>query len=99
MSEQNEHKRVTAVVHGYVQGVSFRYYTHRAANRFGVTGWVANRPDGTVKVVAEGARASLEAFVDFLHQGSPAAVVQRVELAWGESLGEFKTFSVRLSDG
>lgn len=92
-------KQLTAIVHGYVQGVSFRYYTHRAANQLGITGWVANRLDGTVKVVAEGEEPTLAAFLDFLHQGSPAARVQHVEATWTEATDAFQNFSVRLSYG
>ncbi|HCB50358.1 MAG TPA: acylphosphatase, partial [Chloroflexi bacterium] len=39
-------KRVEATVQGYVQGVSFRYYTQREALRLGLTGWVRNESDG-----------------------------------------------------
>ena len=89
-------KQLTAIVHGYVQGVSFRYYTHRTANRLGVTGWVANQLDGTVKVVAEGDEAILQVLLDFLQEGSPAARVQRVDVSWAEATKAFPNFSVRL---
>lgn len=97
-------KQITAVVHGTVQGVSFRYYTQRAADRLGVTGWVANQRDGTVKVVAEGDEATLQEFLAFLHEGSPAAYVQRVAVTWAEAsrpeaVRAFQKFSIRLSDG
>ncbi len=96
MSQQ---KQLTAIVHGYVQGVSFRYYTRQAANRLGLTGWVANRRDGTVKAVAEGNEAALQEFLAFLHQGSPAASVERVEETWAEAEDSFRNFSVRYIDG
>ena len=96
MSQQQQ---LIAIVHGYVQGVSFRYYTQRAARRLGVTGWVANQRDGTVKVMAEGDKPALQEFLAFLHEGSPAARVQRVDVSWGEAVGTFQNFSVRLIDG
>jgi len=92
-------KQLTAVVHGYVQGVSFRYYTQQTARRLGLTGWVANRRDGTVKVVAEGDESSLQQLLVFLHEGSPAAQVQRVEETWAEAEDAFQNFSVRFIDG
>lgn len=92
-------KQLTAVIHGTVQGVSFRYYTQQAARRLGVTGWVANQRNGTVKVMAEGDEATLQAFLDFLHDGPPAAHVQRVDATWAEGTGDFHTFSVRYQDG
>ncbi len=92
-------KQLTAIVHGTVQGVSFRYYTQRAAIRLGVMGWVANQRDGSVKVVAEADEATLQEFLAFLHQGPPAAHVQRVEAAWAEAISAFPTFSIRFIDG
>ena len=86
--------RLHAVVHGRVQGVSFRYYAVRAAERLGLTGWVANRSDGTVETVAEGGRDELEEFSSFLHQGPPAARVERVAVTWGASTGEYNDFGV-----
>jgi acylphosphatase len=91
-------KQLTAIVHGYVQGVSFRYYTRRAANRLGLTGWVANLRNGNVKVVVEGEEAILQEFLAFLHEGSPAARVERVEEAWAGAEDAFQNFSVRFID-
>lgn len=90
-----EQARLHAVVEGRVQGVNFRYYTVRTARRLGVTGWVANRWDGTVETVAEGPRAALESFLAFLHEGSPAAHVTRVNFRWEQPTGEFTDFTVR----
>ena len=87
--------RLHAVVHGYVQGVNFRYYTIRAAQRLGLTGWVANRWDGTVETVAEGRREPLNEFLAFLHRGSPSSVVQKVDVEWETPTGEFERFGVR----
>ena len=95
MPALQEQKQLTAVVHGMVQGVSFRYYTHRAASQLGLTGWVANQWDGTVKVLAEGDEAALRDLIAFLHEGSPAARVQRVDEKWSEATGEFQRFSVK----
>lgn len=92
-------KQLTAVIYGTVQGVSFRYYTQQTARRLGLTGWVANQRDGAVKAVAEGDEVALQAFLDFLHEGSPAALVQRVDVTWTEGTGAFHTFSIRLIDG
>jgi len=90
-----EQARLHAVVEGRVQGVNFRYYTVRTARRLGLTGWVANRWDGTVEAVAEGPRAALEALLNFLHEGPPAARVTRVNVRWEQPTGEFTNFTVR----
>ncbi len=86
--------RLHAIVEGVVQGVNFRYYTMRRARSLGLTGWVANRWDGKVETVAEGRREDLEAFLDFLHEGPPSAVVTRVTPRWEKAKGEFTDFRV-----
>jgi acylphosphatase len=88
-------KRMTAIVHGHVQGVYFRDYTRREAVRLQVTGWVANQPNGTVKVVAEGTETALAALAEWLHIGSPASQVDRVEVSWAAVTGEFTRFDIR----
>ncbi|MCZ7668892.1 MAG: acylphosphatase [Chloroflexi bacterium] len=88
-------KRFEATVHGHVQGVSFRYYTQREAQRFNLTGWVANQSDGTVFVVAEGTDADPAKLLEFLHLGAPAAYVKKVEVQWRQATGEFYRFSIR----
>ena len=87
--------RLHAIVHGEVQGVNFRYYTVNVAQRLGLTGWVANRWDGTVETIAEGSRQALDQFKAFLHRGSPSAFVERVDVEWSEATGEFDRFRVR----
>ena len=74
--------RLHAIVHGRVQGVNFRYYTLHTAERLGLTGWVANRRNGTVETVVEGPRTAVDEFLAFLHQGSPTAWVERVDADW-----------------
>src|SRR4029079_5743084 len=54
-------KAVTVKVTGRVQGVSFRWYTVREAERLGVTGWVRNEPDGSVAAHLEGEDSALDA--------------------------------------
>lgn len=66
-------------VHGRVQGVSFRAFTAEQAERCAVSGWVANRRDGTVVGLASGSPEGLEALRQSLEQGPPAARVERVE--------------------
>lgn len=88
-------ERLHAIVYGRVQGVSFRYYTTRAASDLGVHGWVRNRADGSVEVVAEAERPALERLLAWLHEGSPSADVEKVEAEWLAATGEFSSFGVR----
>ena len=90
-----EAQRLSAVVHGRVQGVSFRYYTRQRAQGLGLTGYVRNQWDGTVKVVAEGPRPRLEALHQWLQQGPSLAYVTQVDAEWAPATGEFLSFGVR----
>jgi acylphosphatase len=74
-----ERRRV--LVHGYVQGVGFRFAVERAARSRGVSGWVRNRPDSAVEAVFEGEREDVEALVDFCRRGPRGADVDRVDVA------------------
>jgi acylphosphatase len=84
-----------AVVHGRVQGVSFRYYTQRRADELGLSGYVRNRWDGTVEVAAEGPRVDLEELASFLRTGPRSAFVTQVDIEWTEPTGTFDGFGVR----
>jgi acylphosphatase len=90
----NSAHQLHAIVHGHVQGVSFRYYTLRRANELGVTGWVRNLPDRTVEVTAEGTRAELEDLLQFLHKGPEGARVTNVDAEWRAPSGQYNRFEI-----
>jgi acylphosphatase len=90
--------RLTAVVHGYVQGVGFRWSTMAVAQSAGVVGFAENRFDGDVQVVAEGTRESCQKVLDWLRGSGSRAVrrpgrVESVDATWGQATGEFRRFS------
>jgi acylphosphatase len=87
--------RLDAIVRGHVQGVGFRYFVRRRANQIGVTGWVANEPDGSVRCVAEGPTAALDHLLALLHTGPPGSHVSDVQVVRGEATGRFDSFGVR----
>jgi len=87
--------RLRAIVHGHVQGVNFRYYTRRQAHELDVTGYVRNLWDGTVEVVAEGARQKLGRLLNWLHRGPRMAFVEKVDVQWLPATDEFQDFEVR----
>jgi acylphosphatase len=85
-------KRVRA--HGRVQGVFFRDTVRRAAQREGVAGWAANRPDGTVEAVFEGEDAAVGRLVDLCFGGPGHAEVERLDVA-SEAPEGLRGFDVR----
>lgn len=87
--------RLDVRVTGRVHDVGFRYFVLREAQALGLTGWVANEPDGSVRCVAEGPRDRLEALLERLNDGPPAAMVDGVSPAWMSATGAFAAFGVR----
>ncbi len=79
---------------GRVQGVSFRWTACRVAERFEVAGWVRNEPDGTVRCVAEGEQAQLDAFVEAV-QEAMAGNITDTRTTRGEARGDLAGFGIR----
>jgi acylphosphatase len=93
--DPEELARLHAMIDGYVQGVSFRYFVTKVAINLGVTGWVRNRYDGSVEVLAEGTRSSLDKLLAELRKGPPSALVTELEHEWQAATKEFRDFNVR----
>jgi acylphosphatase len=75
-------------VRGRVHGVGFRVSCARRAERAGLTGWVRNRPDGTVEVDVEGPAPGVHELIEWCRQGPPAARVTGVDVIEGTPSGE-----------
>jgi len=67
------------VITGRVQGVGFRWFVEREAAQLGIAGWVRNREDGSVEVMATGSREQQRALRTRLQQGPRAARVDQVQ--------------------
>lgn len=91
-------QRLDARVTGRVHGVGFRYFVLREATALELTGWVANDADGSLHCVAEGPRMRLDALLELLREGPPAAIVDAVSAAWMPASGSFGSFGVRSGD-
>ena len=86
--------RIHLIIEGRVQGVWFRDSTRREAVSLGVFGWVRNRPDGTVEVVAEGPEDQVGKLITWCNHGPPAAGVSQVHESREKWQGEFKFFDI-----
>ena len=86
---------VRAIVYGRVQGVFFRTFVEEHALHLGLMGYVCNLPSGAVEMVAEGEREQVNKLIERLKMGSPAAIVDRVEISWSEYTGNHSDFRVR----
>ena len=90
-----ENIRIRARVEGRVQMVFFRYSTCQEADRLGVTGWVMNRRDGSVELVAEGQADAVGALIKWCHRGPSGANVTNVTTTEEPYSGKFSSFDVR----
>ncbi|HKH08528.1 MAG TPA: acylphosphatase [Agromyces sp.] len=80
--------RRRVIVHGYVQGVGYRYTARAQASRLGVGGWIRNRADGTVEAEIEGEEASVATLLEWFAQGPPGAIVERTDVSELEPTGD-----------
>jgi acylphosphatase len=87
-------KRVHLIVRGRVTGVFFRAATQREARRLGISGWVKNRPDGNVEILAEAEEDAIREMVSWAQHGPSAARVDDVEVRWRSYTGEFSDFRI-----
>jgi acylphosphatase len=87
-------KRAEVTVHGMVQGVFFRVETRDRARSLGLSGWVTNASDGTVRAAFEGDDERVESMVDWCRRGPRGASVDEVDVTWAEAEGEHG-FSIR----
>ena len=90
MTEQG---KLSAWVHGRVQGVGFRWWTRARALELGLTGYATNKPDGRVHVVAQGVRADCEKLLGLLRGDTTPGQVDTVVEDWapaGEPIEGFQ---------
>lgn len=88
-------KRLTLIISGDVQGVGYRYHSSREAQKRGFFGFVANMPDDTVKIVAEGPEEDLKNFVTWCYNGVRSATVSDIIQQWSSPTGEFSDFVIK----
>ena len=87
--------RLTAWVHGHVQGVGFRWWTRSRALELGLTGYAANRPDGRVQVVAQGTREDCRRLLELLQGGTTPGRVDTVVADWATAGAPIDGFAER----
>lgn len=83
------------IVSGRVQGVGFRYFALHKAQELAITGWVKNRVDGSVKIVAQGDEPTLKTYVDYLRLGPTLSRVDKITIYRSDITTVFDNFSVK----
>jgi len=87
--------RAEIIVNGLVQGVGYRYYVIREAQKLGLKGFTQNLYTGEVLTVVEGAKAIVEEMIKKLKVGPIHAAVKTCKVDWQEPKNEFTDFEVK----
>jgi acylphosphatase len=87
--------RMTAFVHGFVQGVGFRWWTRSKALELGLVGSAVNLSDGRVEVVVEGPREVCESLLEQLRGANTPGGVSQVIAQFADARGGFNGFDTR----
>ena len=87
-------KCVRLVISGDVVGVGYRAWVSRQAKDLELAGWVKNREDDSVELVAEGQQEALVRLITACKKGPDVAWVKRVDVTWQRAGGEFADFEV-----
>lgn len=87
-------KQLQLTVRGRVQGVYFRASAQREAKRLGLGGWVRNRNDGSVEILAEGEEDAIRELYGWAQKGPGAARVDRVDTRWRSFTGDYPDFRI-----
>ena len=88
-------KRVKLKVHGIVQGVGFRWFAKRRADRLGIVGYVKNLADGTVEIEAQGKPDTLNEFIETICKGPPLGMVSKVDVEELPPVNSYADFEIR----
>lgn len=95
MTDPGRRQRLHVVVRGQVQGVGFRWFVQRTADGLGLDGWVMNRADRAVELVAEGTTSQLDELLAAVREGPPAGWVDSVEASRSPAVGGLGGFRIR----
>ena len=87
--------QVEVVISGRVQGVFYRAETKKAADKFGIQGYVKNMPNGSVEAVFEGDNSIVNKMLDWCHEGPAAAKVDNIFTEEIERLSNFDEFIIK----
>ena len=88
-------QRAEILVSGLVQGVGFRYFVYRKAEKLGLKGYVKNLYSGEVYAVVEGERAQIEELFIQMKIGPMHSHVSGSSIKWTDFRNEFKSFEIR----
>lgn len=88
-------KQYTIIISGRVQGVGFRFSARENARKYNIKGFVMNKSNGDVKIVAEGQENDLESYLSWCRQGPSHAWVDNVIVHRSDEVSNYKYFDIK----
>ncbi|KAF0112359.1 MAG: acylphosphatase [Chloroflexi bacterium] len=93
-----ENKQIHLFIDGRVQEVGFRYFVYDFAQQNGLSGWVRNRSNGQVEVLAEGSTEALTNLLNLVKQGPSSSVVTEIKFEWSDAERRYSQFSMLVTE-
>ena len=93
-SQLEDTPTVKMEITGKVQGVGFRYFVLRQAQKLSIKGWVSNNSNGNVEALAQGEKEGLDHFIAKVKQGPAFSSVEDVSLNWGNEAEQYSGFEI-----
>lgn len=91
-------KRQHMIVSGKIQGVFYRDYVRREAEKRQITGWVMNMQNGTVEILAEGSDSALAELQKACRKGPLMAHIEDIKITESTATEEFEDFDIHYHD-
>jgi undecaprenyl diphosphate synthase len=91
-------KELLLEVYGRVQGVGFRRATRKKANEIGLSGWIKNKEDGGVELVAQGNRTKLKELISWIEESKGLLNVDGVSYHFSEISNVLEEFEIKTED-
>lgn len=87
-------KQAKILIKGRVQGVFFRSFLKKQAQKLSLKGWVKNLNNNQVEVLFQGKKEAIEKAIEGCRQGPPAAQVKSIKVSWQKPKEEFTDFEI-----
>lgn len=88
-------KQAHIFISGFVQGIGFRAFVKKNAEKLHVTGWVRNTKDNRVEAVFQGDRKNVKTLITICNKGTWLSEVKEVDEMWEDHTEKFTDFSIR----
>lgn len=87
-------KTAHVIISGFVQGVGYRQFVAKNADKLGLRGFVQNIEGGKVEALFQGDRKDIEKMIDECRKGPFLSEIKNVDIEWVDEMDEFPAFEI-----